>query len=196
MHSAGQTLEGIQVCLTVSSECCPTLFHNQVRIFCYITKTVTVNSIFSVSFSSFHFPVFHLFLLTAANIFLTQQHASCVSWHRDKSGSCHLSKRTTRVVNVRHKLTRARSRPHAQTHKGQQRRDKGGESEPWELQKRGNKSRRERMARTAWHLNRGFPLCTLSSLRSFCLHKERLFHIAPMRVQVCIYACILSHHLY
>ncbi len=63
------------------------------------------------------------------------------------------------------------------------------------------------MARTAWHLNRGFPLCTSSSLRSFCLHKERLFHIAHrvqecVRVRMCV--CVFSpwvqdgdsHHLY
>lgn len=37
----------------------------------------------------------------------------------------------------------------------------------------------ERMAPTAWHLNRGFPLSTLSSLRFFCFHKENLFHMAP-----------------
>lgn len=98
MHSAGQTLEGIRVCLTVSSECCLTSFHNQVRIFCYITKTVTVSSIFSVSFSSFHFPVFHLFLLTAANIFLTQQHASCV--HASSPLSVHSVGTETKVVRV------------------------------------------------------------------------------------------------
>lgn len=37
------------------------------------------------------------------------------------------------------------------------------------------------MARTAWHLCRGFPLHTSSSLRSLCLHKEPL-HIAAMCV--------------
>lgn len=47
----------------------------------------------------------------------------------------------------------------------------------WEVQKGGNKSRRERMARTAWHLNRGFPLATR---HSFCLHKQRLLHAAWM----------------
>lgn len=51
-----------------------------------------------------------------------------------------------------------------------------GESELCEVQKRGNESRSEGMARTAWHLNRGFPPCTLSSLRSLCLHKGRLFN--------------------
>lgn len=46
----------------------------------------------------------------------------------------------------------------------------------------------ERMAPTAWHLNRGFPLCTLSSLRSFCFHKENLFHMAP---SACMFSAVL-----
>lgn len=64
---------------------------------------------------------------------------------------------------------------HAHSRRRRPRRDGCGESELCEVQKRGNESRSEGMARTAWHLNRGFPPCTLSSLRSFCLHKDRLF---------------------
>lgn len=61
---------------------------------------------------------------------------------------------------------KAGSCPHACMYKRQWRRDEGGKSETREVQKRSNKTRGERMARTAWHLNRGFPLCTSSSLHS------------------------------
>lgn len=61
--------------------------------------------------------------------------------------------------------------PHARMHRRCLKWDGRGESEPCEVRKRGNESRSEGLARTAWHLNRGFPPCTLSSLRSFCLHK-------------------------
>lgn len=51
------------------------------------------------------------------------------------------------------------------------------------------------MARTAWHLNRGFPLCTSSSLRSFCLHKT-ISHSSYESKSVFVYACVyvLSLH--
>lgn len=96
-------------------------------------------------------------------------------WHRDKSNPCHLSMHKDQDHECEPRAgtcAPTESCPHAHTHRRQQRKGEGGESESWEVQRRGNKSRRERMARTTWHFNRGFPLCTSSSLRSLCLQEN------------------------
>lgn len=185
-----------------STECCPKSFYNQ-HIFCYKTETgkmfipsslspfpvfISLFSIFSslqlqtyFLYSNMH-PAFIL-LLPSWLILVAQRQNRSVSSLRahDQDHECEPQAGT---------CTPTKSRPHARTHERQRRRDEGGESEPWGVQKRGNKNRRERMALTAWHLNRGFPLCTSSSLRSFCLHKERLIHMARTRVQECVCACM------
>lgn len=81
------------------------------------------------------------------------------------------------MVNVSRNLASVQSGPLAQTHKRPGGRDEGEESSP-EGRRKEEIRAGERMAPTAWHLNRGFPLCTLSFLR-FCFHKESFFHTAP-----------------
>lgn len=128
-------------------------------------------------------------------IFFTQRPTSCtwppspLGWHeRRKRFESYVRRLRPRWGRARSGLARAWSLPHAPTHRRRPRRDGRGESEPCEVQKRGNERRSEGMARTAWHLNRGFPPCTLSSLR--CLHKGRLFtHSSYQSARV---LCILS----
>lgn len=86
-----------------------------------------------------------------------------------KSGSSHLSDAVPRWH------VQGTSRPHAPTHRRRPGRNGREQREPCEVRKGGNESRSEGMACTAWHLNRGFPPCTSSSLCSCCLHKGWLF---------------------
>lgn len=91
-----------------------------------------------------------------------------------KAGMCHL-KDGGRSDTTWHVFSRASMQKHARGEKGETEvRNPSPEGRRKEEIRAG-----ERMAPTAWLLNRGFPPCTSSSLRSFCFQKERPFHMVP-----------------